>query len=255
MPKEISMPTVRSQEARQMAISAPGDKLLLIAMHGTETLGRMFQFELDLMTEGEPIDFMDVLGKNVTIRVARYDDDIRYFNGYLSKFSFAGMEELKDKGKVLFFYRATMVPWTWFLTRASDCRIFQDMKVPEIIEKIFRDRGFSDFESQLTGSYRKWEYCVQYRETDFNFISRLMENEGIYYYYVHEDGKHKMVLSDGSHGPAPGYEQLTFDETDFASDTDAFIQNWMMGHEVTPNQYALTDYNPLQPNRQLFNSA
>jgi type VI secretion system secreted protein VgrG len=250
--------TVRSQEKRQMAIATPGDdKLLLVAMHGTETLGRLFHFELDLMSEGAPIDFKTILGQNVTVRVARYDDDVRYFNGYISKFSFAGVEEVKDSGKKLYMYRATMVPWTWFLTRVSDCRIFQEMKVPEIIEKVFRNNGMTDFDNQLTGTYRKWEYCVQYRETDFNFVSRLMENEGIYYYFKHENGKHTLVLCDGAsaHSAAPGYASLLADQPDFSSGHDRYLWNWTLGHEVTPNQYALTDFNPLQPKSGLFKSA
>jgi type VI secretion system secreted protein VgrG len=239
-----------------MAIATPGDNALLVAMHGTETLGRLFQFELDLMSEGAPIEFAAILGQNVTIRVERYDKEVRYFNGFISRFSFTGSEDVKDENKKLFMYRATMVPWTWFLTRTSDCRIFQEMTVPEIIEKVFRAKEMTDFELQLSGTYRKWEYCVQYRETDFNFISRLMENEGIYYYFKHDDGKHTLVLCDspGAHAPAPGYEELQADDPDFASEHDRFIWNWTFGHEVTPNQYALTDYNPLQPGTKLFKS-
>ena len=90
------------------------------------------------------------------------------------------------------------MPWLWFLTRTSDCRIFQEKTVPDIIKEIFRDHGFTDFEERLSGSYRTWVYCVQYRETDFNFVSRLMEQEGIYYYFKHENGKHTLVLADSA---------------------------------------------------------
>ena len=94
-------------------------------------------------------------------------------------------------------YRATMVPWLWLLTRTADCRIFQEMKAPDIIKTIFGDYGFGGFvEDKLTETYRVWEYCVQYRETAFNFVSRLMEQEGIYYYFKHEKGKHMLVLCD-----------------------------------------------------------
>src|SRR6478609_6020484 len=114
----------RSQDERQIAIATPGEtNLLFVSMHGNETLGRMFHFELELMREGSPLDdFNDILGQNVTVRVDKY-----------------------NKEKKLYMYRATLVPWTWFLTRCSDCRIFQEKTVPEIIEKIFKDRGFTDF--------------------------------------------------------------------------------------------------------------
>ncbi|WP_038825311.1 type VI secretion system tip protein VgrG, partial [Pseudomonas aeruginosa] len=86
-------------------------------------------------------------------------------------------------------------PWLWLLTRTSDCRIFQNQKVPDIIKQVFRDLGFSDFEDALSRSYREWEYCVQYRETSFDFVSRLMEQEGIYYWFRHEQKRHILVLS------------------------------------------------------------
>ena len=93
-------------------------------------------------------------------------------------------------------YRAEVVPWPWFLTRTTDCRIFQNQSTPDIIETIFEDFGFTDFALELKGSYPKREYCVQYRETAFNFVSRLMEHEGIFYFFRHEDGKHTLVLAD-----------------------------------------------------------
>src|SRR4029077_19116237 len=105
-------------------------------------------------------------------------------------------------------YRATLRPWLWLLTRHTDCRIFQNETVPDAIMKVFRDAGFSDFDQNLTRSYRTWEYICQYRESSFNFVSRLMEQEGIYYYFNHEDGKHTLYLTDSysGHQPQPGYE-------------------------------------------------
>ena len=192
----------------------------------------------------------------MSIRLALRDGGTRYFNGYISRFTFVSMDESQKDHRKIYSYRATMVPWTWFMTRSADCRIFQDMKVPEIIEKIFRAKGFTDFSNKLNASYRKWEYCVQYRETDFNFISRLMENEGIYYYFQHENGKHTMVLCDApsNHSPAEGYKDLHFDEPDLRSTHDAYIWDWVLGHEITPNKYANNDFDPLQPRAELLKS-
>jgi type VI secretion system secreted protein VgrG len=252
------MSDTRTQEHRALGISTPlgDDALLLLGVHGSETLGRLFQFDLELMTENAPVDYTKILGKNVTVRLNMLNDQTRYFNGYISRFIFVSMDESKKDHKKLYYYRATMVPWTWFLTRRADCRIFQDMKVQDIIEKIFRDTGFTDFKSQLSGTYRTWEYCVQYRETDFNFISRLMENEGIYYYFEHENGKHTLVLCDSptAHKPASGYDDLHFDQPDLSSTHDAYIWEWTIAQEITSNQYALTDFNPLQPKAELFRS-
>jgi type VI secretion system secreted protein VgrG len=88
------------------------------------------------------------------------------------------------------------VPWTWLLTLFDDCRIFQNMSVPDIVQKVFTDRGFTDFANRVTGTYPPREYCVQYRETDFNFISRLLEDEGIFYFFEHSVDKHTLVLAD-----------------------------------------------------------
>ena len=97
-------------------------------------------------------------------------------------------------------------PWLWLLTRTSDCRIFPQMTPIDIIKQVFSDRGFSDFRDATTGSPPTLEYCVQYRETDFNFVSRLMEQYGIYYFFEHSDGKHTLVLADAksSHKTVPG---------------------------------------------------
>ena len=95
-------------------------------------------------------------------------------------------------------YFAVVRPWLWFLTRTADCRIFQEMTVPDIVKKVFGEEPTNDFKFELTSKYRKWTYCVQYRETDFNFVSRLMEQEGIYYYFRHTDGHNTVVLTDST---------------------------------------------------------
>jgi type VI secretion system secreted protein VgrG len=247
--------TARTQKDRPLAIATPlgEDALMLESMHGSESLGRMFSFELDLLAEDTPVDYKDILGKNVSIRLDMIGGKIRYFNGYISRFAFIALDENNKDHKRLYHYRATMVPWTWFLTRVADCRIFQNMSVIDILKQVFGYRGFSDFRDATNGSYNPWVYCVQYRETDFNFISRLMENEGIYYYFEHEDGKHTLVLCDAptAHKPAPDYKDLHFDEPDPKSTHDAYVWNWTRAQEVTPNQYALADYNPLQPKTDL----
>ncbi len=247
-----------TQDNRFLAIGTPlgKDKLLLVAMHGTEALGRLFQYEMDLISEGSPVAANDILGKNITVSMETISGTTRYFNGFIAKFSFVGFDVNDNDQKKIFSYRATLVPRLWFLTRTSDCRIFQDMTVKDIIEAVFKDRGFSDYKFDLTGDYRTWEYCVQYRETDFNFVSRLMENEGMYYYFDHEDGKHTMTICDApsAHKTVDSCESLHFDMPDPKSTDDAFIWNWTVGQEITPSKHSLTDYDPLQPRAQQQNA-
>ena len=118
----------------------------------------------------------------------------RYFNGYVTRFAQGGMV-----GRY-YEYRMTVRPWLWFLTRTADCRIFQEKTVPEIVKEVFADHSVAVFEDGLTGTYGRREYCVQYRETDFDFVSRLMEEEGIYYYFEHQDGRHVLKLVDSYSG-------------------------------------------------------
>jgi type VI secretion system secreted protein VgrG len=172
------------------------------------------------------------------------DSKIRHFNGYVTRFAQAGMHGRYHA------YRATLRPWLWFLTRTADCRIFQEKTVPEIVEEIFADHGTADFKSELTGNYTKWEYCVQYRETDFNFVSRLMEQEGIYYYFTHDDGRHTMVLADSAsgHSPFPGYEQVPFFGPDkVARPEQDHIGEWYYSREIQPGVYTINDYDFERP--------
>src|SRR5215831_1280277 len=194
-----------TQATHRIAISTPlgKDVLLLRGFSGSEAISQPFHFDLDLLSEKDSIKFQDVVGKNVTLHITMADGSQRHWNGFISRFS-QGPQE-----KHLTAYHAQMVPWLWFLTRTADCRIFQNQTVPDIIQKIFTDLKFQDFELRLYGSYAPREYCVQYRETDFDFVSRLMEEEGICYYFKHEDGKHILVLANDPAGHDPCPKQKT----------------------------------------------
>jgi type VI secretion system secreted protein VgrG len=238
------------QAERAVEIFTPlGDDVLLFhRMTATEALGHLFQYDLDLLSKDPNIKFEDLLGQSVTVSLELPQDKTRYFNGFVSRFSLSG--SLGD----LSAYTATVRPWLWFLTRTADCRIFQEMTVPDIIKQVFRDQGFTDFEEALSGSYRKWTYCVQYRETDFNFVSRLMEQEGIYYYFKHEKNKHQLVLADSvsSHEAFPGYEKLPFFPPDeHLRREEHHIYEWTVSQEVQPGIYALDDYDFERPKASL----
>ena len=182
------------------------DDLLFSRMEGVEELGRLYQYELEFLSPKEDLALDDLLGKDLTVEMDVPNGSTRYFHGYVTQFSHTGR-----RGRYV-TYTAIVHPWLWFLTRTSDCRIFQEKTIPDIIKEVFRDLGFTDFKDALSEEYRKWEYCVQYRETDFNFISRLMEQEGIYYYFEQEAGKHTLVLADayGAHAPLPKYEEIPY---------------------------------------------
>ena len=155
--------------SRVMEVVTPlGADLLFYRLHASEEVSRLSVFELDLLSPKRDIKLDEVLGKSFTVKLALANDKTRYFNGYVTRFAQGGMHGRYH------LYRATLRPWLWFLTRTADCRIFQEKTVPEIIKAVFGDHSAADFKDDLTGKYRKWNYCVQYRETDFNFVSRLM---------------------------------------------------------------------------------
>jgi type VI secretion system secreted protein VgrG len=239
-----------TQENRELEIATPlgKDVLLLTSMSGTEQLGRLFRFELELVSEEHQIIAEDIIGQNVTIRLNLSGDKSRYFNGFVSRFT----QTLPAGG--LASYRATMVPWLWFLTRTADCRIFQEKTVPDIIEQVFGDHGFTDFERSLSGTYRTWEYCVQYRETDFNFVSRLMEQEGIYYFFKHENGKHSLVLADsaGAHEPYSKLKEIKYHPADAGVSDEEYVSDWTVETCVQPGSYALKDFDFKNPDTSLY---
>ncbi len=236
---------------REIEVSTPlGDGTLLFhRMTGTEELGRLFRFELDLLSDDEQVDFDSILGQNVTVRLELPAGETRCFNGDVARIAQVG--RLRNRA----LYRATLRPWLWFLSRSSDCRIFQDMSVPDIVKQVFRDHGFTDFEENLSDTYGPWEYCVQYRETAFNFVSRLLEQEGIYYYFKQEDGKHTLVLADSydSHAPIPGYETVPYfpPQAGLVREEDHIFE-WLVSQEVQPGTYAITDFDFESPRASLL---
>jgi type VI secretion system secreted protein VgrG len=234
---------------RVMEITTPlGADLLFRGMHGREEMSRLGEFQLDLLSPKSDITIDDILGKNVTVKVALPDDSTRYFNGFVTRFSAGGRF-----GRYYRYY-AVVNPWLWFLTRTSDCRIFQDMTVPDIVKKVFGDEPAADFQFDVTGKYKKWTYCVQYRETDFNFVSRLMEEEGISYYVKHTDGHNTVVLTDstGKHTPFPGYEKLPYVAPEALVRPELeHISSWDYSRQIQPGVYVHDDYDLERPSVEL----
>jgi type VI secretion system secreted protein VgrG len=240
------MPTY-SQDGRPLRLETPlgKDVLLITGFRGTEAISRPYSFQLDVISEKLDIAATDLVLKPVTLTIELRDKTERVIHGRVSRFVQLGSRD------DLAFYRAEVVPWLWFLSLSRDCRIFQEMTAPEIIEKIFKDEGFTDFVNRCTGSFPKREYCVQYRESDLNFVTRLMEEEGIFYYFEHEKNKHTLVLANSNNTPKPfpgnavaKMGASTRHEDDVV--TDVAYENAAYVGKVT-----LNDYDPLQPSLTL----
>jgi type VI secretion system secreted protein VgrG len=242
-----------TQENRLIALSTSlgDDVLLLQGFSGQEGISRLFRLHVDLLSEKRDIAFADVVGKNVTIRVALSDNSERFFNGFVSRFSLSGADAKFTR------YHMEVVPWLWFLTRSANCKIFQNKSIPDIIEQVFSDAGFDDFRKSLTGTYHPREYCVQYRETDLNFVSRLMEACGIFYYFEHDNGKHTLVLADSASAieSCPGQVTAHYDVVTGADvHADDVVTGLQVGQEVRTNKYSLTDYNFETPSTNLLST-
>lgn len=204
---------------------------VLTGFSGTEHMSSLSEFRVQLKSKNPNIAGEAMLGQNVTLRLelAVNLHTVRYFNGYVTRW--AGVTEILDsvdgaKQTKAYIYEATIHPWLWFLTRQTNSRIFQNRTLPEIIKDVFGGHGsLASFENKLTRAYPSRVYCCQYRETDFNFVSRLMEEAGICYYVTHVNGRHTVVLADSSahHTPYPHYEQISFGQSDRA-DTEVMAR-------------------------------
>ncbi|BEP33240.1 type VI secretion system tip protein VgrG [Variovorax sp. V59] len=229
------------------------DQLLFRSMAGTEGLSQLFEFEVELLSPSAALDLKSVLGKPLSLEIqTAVAGEPRFLNGQIVRFSMVGREGGTSRHTV---YRASVRPWLWYLTRSSDNKIFQNKSVVEILEEVFGDYGFA-FEKKLSGSYRQWEYCVQYNESDFAFVSRLMELEGIYYYFKHEKDQHTLVLADdiGAHEAMPGYDTIDY----FAADREItedmeVIREWQPSEEIRSGSYTVDDFNFTTPKGDLMN--
>ncbi len=237
------------QSTRLAQVNCPlgPDVLLLKSMGGGEELGRLFDYQLQLTSSDANIDLNQLLGKPMGLSVQLDGGGQRHFHGIVARCS-----QNIDSGQFA-SYQVTLRPWLWLLSRTSDCRIFQHLSIPQIIKQVFRDLGFSDFEDALSRPYREWEYCVQYRETSFDFVSRLMEQEGIYYFFRHEKDRHVLVLADayGAHSSVPGYATVPYYPRDEQQRERDHLFDWHLAQEVQPGSLELNDYDFQRPSARI----
>jgi type VI secretion system secreted protein VgrG len=240
------------QRTIEIIAPAAAGPLLFESMNGREALGTPFEFHVELSSASGDVPIASLLGKPFSIELNRGMSPPRWFNGMIARFAFEGWTG--DH----FQYRADLRPLLWLLTRTSNCRIFQGQTIPDVIMGIFKAQGIPAKKQLGRESYAQWEYLVQYNETDFNFVSRLMEQEGISYYFTHESGNHTMVLVDALtvHDTTPGYETITFSTTgDRIAETigdNEYISRWGQALEIEPGAFAAKDYDFEKPRAPLL---
>ena len=241
-----------TQADRPIGVLTPlgTDKLVLTSFRGDERLSGLFNFTLLMLSDEGGIKPLDLVGKRVDFYVRFPDGKERFFNGLVKRFAYAGQDDRAH------MYEAEVVPWLWLLTRGSDCRVHVTDKAKnakDIIDGLLKDLGFADYEWKLKRTPEKRQYCVQYRETHFDFISRLLEEEGIYYYFQHEQGKHKLILTDHINGvyDVKDSEVRLHSNLSEAEISDN-LYSWTHEHAFTSGKWAKTDYNFETPKTSLM---
>ena len=225
-----------------------GDDLVVRSVRGSESISEPFVYEVELESGERALKLETAVGKGMSVAVARTGPEPRWIDGVVTRFA-------QTPGSVrTASYRAELRPWLWLLTLRADCRTFQGKSVPTILETLFKGRAFR---SQLTASYDPREFCVQYRETDFAFASRLMEEEGISYFFEHAQGSHTLVLVDDAEkfAPCPGLATARLRPAGTDEELDDAITACTLEHAVSTDRVQLTDYNFQAPATTLLASS
>jgi type VI secretion system secreted protein VgrG len=238
------------QKTLRLTVTTPlgKDKLLLKAVSGEEQISGLFNFQLEMVSEDQKLDFSAIVGKNVTVTLLLNDGTKRYINGIVGRF------RQEDSSVRLTTYYADIHPWLWMLTKTRDCRIFQNKTIPQIIKSVFDDLEFKDYRDDLKGTYPALDYCVQYDESAFNFVSRLMEDAGIFYFFEHEEDKHTLVLGDDAdaHKSCPGLKEARYQQSSVPHTDDHVITRCSIEEQVVTGKFAVDDFNFETPSTDLM---
>ena len=242
------MSTAPVQTGRLLSLTTPlgTDVLIPTALEGTEGLSELFAFTLEAASTDTGLTADRLLGKGVTLKIRRPDADPRIVNGIVAAFA-AGDRTLDGMRR----YRLVLRPKLWLLTRTADCRIFQNQTVPQIADTLLSEGGITDIKKRgLNGTHSARDYCVQYRETDCDFLARLWAEEGIYFYFEHQDGQHTLVLSDSTAGYGDCLDKAVQHAPPDTSDTIA-VQQWRVADHFSSGKVTLRDTNFEQPTTDL----
>jgi type VI secretion system secreted protein VgrG len=216
------------------------------SLRGKESLSSLYDFDVEVQSILSGLDIKQTLGTALSLSIALTEGAPRRLGGQVTHMKQIGRPSTTSRD---YLYRLTVRPWLWFLTCTSDCKIFQKKSVVEILDEVFSDYDYP-VEKHLKATYRQWEYCVQYQETDFNFVSRLMEQEGIYYYFKHGEAGETLVLTDdiSEHAPIPDYATLPYLPPDRLVNGGAVgVSDWQAEEEVRPGSYMVGDYDFSKP--------
>ncbi|MDX8000570.1 type VI secretion system tip protein VgrG [Xenorhabdus sp. Reich] len=236
-----------------IAHSSLGDDTLIFkSLKGEEKLSNIYSFEVELFSEKKDLDIKSLRNKQICIEIKNPEDmsaKSRYLNGLIRE---AIICDYYDG--YFYLYKIIVQPALFTLTLNKDFKIWQKKTAPEIIKDIL-DKHKVKFKNELNSKYQSLEYCTQYKETDFDFLSRLMEREGIYYYFQHSESDHTLILADSpqSHSALPGCSSIEYYPNHYppSHKDKCYLFDWTVSYSITPKLYTMSDYNFLKPNAQL----
>jgi type VI secretion system secreted protein VgrG len=237
--------------SRRVSINTSlGEQLKFRQLNGSEALSTLYALDIDLVSDSKGVEPKALLGKTATVEVETDGGGKRFIDGIVTRFGMQGQDHSK------FRYKLLLRPWFWLATRKTNFKIYQFKTVPDILDEVLGPYGYP-FEKKLTRAYRAWDYCVQYHESDHNFLSRLCELEGIYYYFTHSSGQHTLVFADdvtGSHSPLPGGATIPFYPPEKAAVAEKeSIYSWELGEDIQSGRHYNDDYDFKKPKADLSN--
>jgi type VI secretion system secreted protein VgrG len=241
-----------TQANRTLALKTPlgPDKLLLVGLSSREALSQPFHLTLETIAEtSTEIEFDKLLGRPVSAAVSAVEGEKRHFHGIVRRIV-QGPREEGGEGRVFAHYRLEVVPFFSLLSKKVQSRVFQQMPVPEILAKVLTGL---DIDFRLQGQFEPRNFCTQYRESDFHFASRLMEEEGIYYFFEHSDAAHTLVLANtpASHPVVPNESTLIYDDNVGGIREETRVHHWEKSQELTSGKYTLWDHSFELPHKHL----
>lgn len=239
--------------SQSITLHLPADRageLCFKKLTGNELLSQLYEFHVDCISKHHNIDMTSLLGEVLRINIPLRSGGYRYFHGNITHIDIIGHDHHATANTL---YCLTIKPALWYLSQNLDYRIWQEKTVPEIVTELLSDHGI-EFDNRLTGNYRRWQYCVQYQESSYSFISRLLEHEGIAFFFRHHQEGHSLVLADSPQAYAsfPDYAHIPYQRAAMCvSDRREGIQHWRVGRGVTAAIAAVDDYDFRQPRARL----
>lgn len=239
----------REDEYIQVTTSLGAGKFGLSSLRGEETLSEPFHYKLELYT-GATVAYAEMIGQPLSIKLSSTAGVRRYIHGLVTRVSLIRTDPVTHHS----FFELDVRPWMWMLGLQADSKIYQNKTVPDIVEQLCKDAGYTDFTNKCIATYQPREYCVQYRETNLNFVKRLLEEEGIFFFFEHKEDKHSLVIGDdpSAHVPCTGMSSLRYRDNKTSVFEEDVLSECQLDQQVVSGAYGVGNYHFETPSTSLY---